>query len=251
MSETTAIQSFSGIQRVGFGSKEAARTDQIPKFSGKEGETARIAIIDPALLLRARAHFPAKKTEGVGYVLCKSTYREMGDLEVPDTIAYCCKALPESKIRMGTLIVKYDVNPRNGNVQAQTGPDGKPDAATVGFTPMAWIFSPTKYEAIADLLTAEYDLGQHDLIITCEDEEWQRLKITPAKTRIMNMPGFVERHGARIKAWVEFSQHKLAKEIAREYTDQELLEKLGGGTASAAPSVPEMKVPADIAAIFD
>lgn len=238
MSEQTALQTFSGIAQTSFGDRDAARTDQIPTYKATEKRKDRIAIIDASKLSVARthAHFSDKKGEGLGYVICKSKYALKGGVEVPVEVAKCCEYLPDARKRCGTWIIRYACDPN-------TGRPLKP----LDYTLMAWIFTGRTFENLFTI-NEEYTkdgvngLELVDLVIDCEDTEYQKIKIIPSPNRIAAMEQFKKDHAQEVEDWVKAMAPRMAKALGREVTDQQILAVAGGGASSSGGPAPDVNV---------
>jgi hypothetical protein len=243
---TQAMTRFTGVQQTKFSDRAAAKGDQTPVYKAKKGIIDRIAILDPNIMDVGRAHghfVEGQKGQGLGYVLCKSTYKREGDFEVPENVALCCQQLPEARKRLATFIIRYSVDPKSG---MPTKP--------LDFTLLAWVFSPEKFTDLDTLAQQGYDLGATDLIVNCEDDNYQKIKFFPAKECVRAMPEFKSRYGAQLDSFVAAMRPKLARVIGRDVTDQEILEKAGNGRDSQAVGagrrVEPMQVPDDVAGLF-
>lgn len=235
---STALTTISGVQRTSFGDANAAKTDNIPTYKGKKGITERIAVISAANLIVGRSHF--SDVQGVGYVLCRSTFKRSGDVEVPESIAQCCQMLPEARKRCTTFIIKY-----------ATDKNGKP-TQPLEFNMMAWVFGPEKFEKLHAIHT-EHGLENVDLLVTCEDEQFQKLTFVPTSRErcYRALPAFKQRYDQTIADWVRAMQGKLERNIGREVSDADLIKKLGTGAgAASASSVAPMTAAPEIAALF-
>lgn len=194
---------------------EGVRSSQVDGYKLKEGQTDRVAIIDPNLVVVGRQHFGG---EGVGYVLCKSVYKMEGQVEVLDRKALCCTHMGEPKLRIVTPIVRYTTKP-TGEV-----------IAPLTLEYFTWRIGPEMFGQLR-ATHKEWDLSQHDLLLTCEDEKFQRINITIAKERVISAPQIKEKFDAEIGAFITGVVPKMTKAIGNELTDDQLLQKLGRGAA--------------------
>lgn len=255
---TTAVQTFSGVQRTSFADRDAAKSDQVPTYKAKVGTIDRISLVSkdrieaPALAV-ARVHSdfsddPAKK--GLGYILCKSTFKRQGDMEVPDTVATCCKLMGESKKRCAAMIIKY--------ASTSNGQPSKP----VSFQPLVWLFPPDKFEnlfTIHDEFAERNEAGditvsglnKVDLIISCEDEKFQKIKIVPSPQCVQNHPSFAESFGATLSEWEKSVSTRLDRILGREISDEILVQTFGAGSGGVAvTTVAPMTAPKEIDDLF-
>lgn len=261
---TTAMSPFGGMKATTFADRDSARSDQFPMYKGKTDQTDRIAIINPDFLLVApsHAHFTEKGSaeKGLGYILCKSERKMQEGFEIVTREAACCRLIGEARKRCGTLIVKFDADQRTGKV---IGPP-------VRFSLMGWVFSPKTYEklyTIFDEYTERAEDGSItknglacvDLIVACEDEEYQKITITPSNPNgsVRANPKFNEQYGKTLNDWFAGMSARFAKQVARDVSEQEIIAKLGGGSAAGgngeAPRTGRVaeQVPEEVDSLFN
>ena len=141
------------IQSFGF-ENDDIKGGVFTKFKGKKGEIARIGIIytDPkAMFVGAKAHFKDR------FFLCKS--------------GICCDKLGPSKYRVGCAIVKYNTD-RMGTPKTPFSYELYP-----------WLFSESTFIKLKTL-NSEFPLASHDIKISCTNDEYQHLDITPCNETI-------------------------------------------------------------------
>ena len=124
------------------------------KYKGKKGVIDRGGIVfaDPkAMFAGAKIHYydPQKK-----YFLCKN--------------GLCCEKLGPPKWRVGMGMIQYATE-KNGAMKAPFNYEIKP-----------WIFSETTFAKLKSL-NNEFPLATHDIKISCTNEEYQHLDITPCQ----------------------------------------------------------------------
>ncbi len=255
---TTAISTFSGVQRTSFADRDAARSDQVPTYKAKVGAIDRISLVSdrkgpPALVVaRVHAHFSEDKAKkGLGYVLCKSTFKKQGDMEVPETVATCCRLMGDARKRCAALVIKYNADPKNGQPT-------KP----VGFQALVWLFPPDKFENLFTIHEEFADkdeegnitnsgLNKVDLLISCEDELYQKIKIVPSPTCVQNHPTFVAEYGQTLLDWEKNIGPRLDRVVAREVSDEMIVAAMTGqGAGVAAANVAPMQAPKEIDDLF-
>lgn len=127
------------------------------KYKGKKGEVHRGAIVftDPkAMFVGAKIHFKEK------FFLCKNSI--------------CCEKLGSPKWRVGMVLVKYNTD-KLGQPKTPFSYDLYP-----------WLFSETTFVKLKTL-NNEFPLATHDIKISCSNEEYQHLDITPCQESIWQL----------------------------------------------------------------
>lgn len=198
-------------------------------FKGRKNSVDRIAIVNANNLRWHRVHYDSGKK---GYVLCNSKYKRVGKGEVIDgKPALCCQKMDEPKKRFGAFVVQYG-----------TTPDGKL-VKPLTYTTRLWRFSESHFVQLRDI-NAEFPLDQHDLVIRCTDENFQKMTITAAKESVIRLEKFPEKDKKDIAEWVKAMLPKVNKSLGRKLTDAQLLERLG--MATSARTVAQESVVGDI-----
>jgi hypothetical protein len=126
----------------------------LEKYKGKKGEVHRCSLIftDPkAMFAGAKSHFKER------YFLCKKSI--------------CCEKLGAAKWRVGSVIIKYGTD-KLGNIKTP-----------FNYEIFPWIFSETTFVKLKGINT-EFPLTTHDIKISCSNEEYQHLDITPCNESI-------------------------------------------------------------------
>jgi hypothetical protein len=124
------------------------------KYKGKKGEVHRCSIIftDPkAMFAGAKSHFKDR------YFLCKKSI--------------CCEKLGAPKWRVGSVIIKYATD-KLGNLKQPFSYELYP-----------WVFSETTFVKLKTI-NNEFPLTTHDIKISCGNEEYQHLDITPCNESV-------------------------------------------------------------------
>lgn len=137
---------------------------EIIQFKGKAGHTQRILLIDTvAVMVKQHYHRPSRK-----YIRC-----------IKDTNnGYCpaCDALGAPSQSFASNVIVYE-----------TTSDGQPVLDNNGhpkFHVAMWKFGADKFCLLRDLRKEWGDLRKHDLVISCSDEQFQRLTIVPSPTAL-------------------------------------------------------------------
>jgi len=199
------------IEEIGF-DDESVEVFEAEYYKGRKGYTDRIAL--PLLVkgkndqlvpftLKARVHYK----EGMGTFICRST---------PESQEICCKTLGEPTLRFGTILVQYS-----------TERDGKPKKP-FGFDLKFWYFSDKKFDKLRSL-HREFSLAERDILIGCDNDEFQHLTFTPCKESIMRAK---EELKTAIITQAEKMKNDLKKRLAKSRTIEEIKEELGLETSS-------------------
>lgn len=124
------------------------------KYKGVKNEIHRLAIVytDPkAMFAGSKIHFKER------YFLCKK--------------GKCCDICGPAKWRVGAVIVKYATD-KQGNLK-------KP----FSYELLPWLFSEATYIKLKTV-NSEFPLATHDMKISCTNDEFQHLDITPCNESI-------------------------------------------------------------------
>ena len=136
------------LQSFGFENEEI-KGGIFEKYKGKKGQVDRCAIVftDPkAMFVGAKIHFKER------FFYCKK--------------GLCCEKLGAPKFRIGSVIIKYGTD-KLGNPKAPFSYEVYP-----------WIFSDTAFIKLKTI-NNEFPLATHDIKISCDNDEYQHLNITP------------------------------------------------------------------------
>lgn len=196
-------------------------------YKGRANVTDRIGILVPSSITFGRTHY----TKETGYFLCQSEWKQSGGQEIVTKVAPCCDRLEAPRKRFACLVIHYTTNP--------TGALIKP----FSYQLKLWRFSDDRYIVLRDL-NREFPLAEHDVKITCTDDQFQKMTIMACRDRVVNTDAFKKQYGADMDAWVRASMTKLEKQVGKLFTPQELLQKLG---MAQAPTIVQQEAPiADI-----
>lgn len=144
--------------------REDIQTNKFKSYKGKEGKTDTVGFV---FVEKNKAYCGAHTHYKDRYFLCKST---------KENKAVCCTAHYDNnkpKYRIGGVIVKYELgkDPESGKQKL------------VGYEVLPWIFGPTMYNKLKEI-DKEFPFDQHDVKLTCTNENFQNIDITPCKTSI-------------------------------------------------------------------
>lgn len=164
------------------------------KYKGKKGETHRIGLVytDPKLMFSgAKIHFKDR------YFICKK--------------GKCCEILGPARWRVGALVVKYATD-RNGNPK-------KP----FGFDIYPWVFGEQTYAKLKSA-NSEFSLTNHDIKITCDNDEYQHLNINACQESIWTSK---EELKTAVLSQAKPYWESLKRTIASDLSVEEINELLG------------------------
>jgi len=185
-------------------------------YKGRMNVIDRIGILVPNEITYGRVHFVDK----VGYFICHSEWKLVGGQDVCAKIAPCCERLEAPDKRFACLIIQYNTNPQGALVQP------------FSYSLKLWRFSGAKYVELREA-NKEFPLADHDMKLHCTEEQYQRITMQACKDKVVNQDAFKKRYGAEVAEWVKAASNKLAGQVAKSFTPQELLEKLGMAQAPA------------------
>jgi hypothetical protein len=134
------------LELFGFDNEEI-KGGMYDKYKGKKNETHRCGIIysDPkAMLAGMKVHFKER------FFQCKK--------------GKCCEICGPAKWRVGAVLIKYGTD-KHGAIKKPFSYDLYP-----------WIFSEATYVKLKGI-NSEFSLANHDIKISCDNEEYQHLNI--------------------------------------------------------------------------
>jgi hypothetical protein len=135
------------LELFGFDNEEI-KGGMFDKYKGKKGETHRCAIVysDPkAMVAGTLSHYKER------FFRCKK--------------GKCCEVCGPAKWRVGAVLIKYATD-KLGTIKKPFSYDLYP-----------WIFSEATYGKLK-AINSEFPLANHDIKISCDNEEYQHLNIT-------------------------------------------------------------------------
>jgi hypothetical protein len=187
-------------------------------YKGRKGVTDRIGLL--ALPLGARVHFKP----GIGYLQCLSKWTSQivagAKLDVCVKRAACCVHCDSPRKRFITPIVQYATQP-NGQL-----------TPTFGYGLKAFLYSDDKYIAMRGI-HSEFSLLDHDLLVTCTEEQYQKLTMAPCKQALWKSEKLPKELREEIKLWVDSQRPKMGRMLGKKLNENELLVKLGIATPQA------------------
>lgn len=199
--------------------REDIQSSKFKSYKGKGGQTDMIGFVfpeKPQAFCGAKIHYKDR------YFICKSTKEQK---------AICCTASYQNntpKWRIGAVIVVYQIgkDPDSGKQKL------------VSYEVMPWVFGESMYDKIKKL-DSEWPLDQHDLKITCTNEDFQNIDITPCKTSIWrNNEKLKEQIMAQFAAIMEDAKKNLGSNLNVE----EIKELLGVETPGSEDAAVDVSV---------
>ena len=199
---------------------ESISTSDFEVFKGRKAHVDRIGILMPRSVTFGRVHFIPEK----GYYLCNSTFTVKNGQEIPTRIASCCERLDSPRKRFAVPVCHYN-----------TTPDGSL-VAPFGYKLKVWRFSEQVYVTLRTS-HKEFPLDQHDLLVRCEDEQYQKIQLQSCRESIVNREDFKKNFGPLVEAFLASLAGKLERTVGRRADTKEWNELLGGAAGAAAPAL--------------
>jgi hypothetical protein len=173
------------------------------KYKGKKGETHRGSFIytDPkAMFVGGKTHFKDR------YFLCKKSI--------------CCEKLGAPKWRVASVLIKYGTD-KIGNIKMPF---------EYGLFP--WFFSETTFMKLKGI-NSEFPLTTHDIKISCTNEEYQHLDITPCSESIWQAKAELK---AKVLEEAKPIWDYIKKGVAGDLSIEEIKDLLSMGGTTADPT---------------
>jgi len=165
----------------------------------------------------ARVHYNEKfKNLGVFFCLSKPGHTEV-----------CCENAGKPTLKIGMLVVHYQTD--------KSGALNKP----FNYVVKPWIFSEAKYNSLK-MKNKEFPLISHDLMVTCTEEDYQKLDFSPCKDAAWRANSDVEN---QILDEAASMMQTLQRELGRERNLDELREAFGlssGAVPADTPSADDL-----------
>lgn len=174
----------------------------IEQYKGRKG------IVDRMFLL-FNTHLKAKVHYNGRYIICHSKTSDKGE---------CCEVLNgDPKLRFANVVCQYATN-KDG---ALSNP--------FGWAVKSFIFSEQRYVDLRQI-HAEHDLTKVDLQSRCDDEQYQKLTLTPCKQSALieldkKNPGLLK----KVMAEADEIRKKLKHKLGSDMTITEIKELVGKG----------------------
>jgi len=193
----------------------------LDRYKGRKGATDRIVLVSKTLL-RGNSHWFNSRT-----FRCLT--------ENPESPAICCEKLGAPTQKFAMVIFHYTADQAGEIV----------DPAKCQGVLKIWVLTESKYQELSGvhkqwpLLDAGFDKPQHDLLIVCTEEQYQRMTLTPTPTT----------HWKSKEAWyktittrVNLAKDRLAMALGKRLPETEVKEILG----ITVPTLPPTKSAGDI-----
>lgn len=215
-----AEETFS--EAIGF-DDESVSSNRFEKYKGRKGYTDRIGMAHlkdgKPIVQKAKVHY----IEGVGNVIANDyTIAEFG----------------EPQLKFATIVVVYRTD--------KFGKMEKVDGKLLPPTCKYFVFNAPKYESLRKA-NSEFPLDKHDLLVSCAEEQYQQLSFQSCKESVWQIPEF------KMKELVLSQVEKLAKhlegQLGQKLTPQQIKEKRGESTGTAAAEETPLDANAVIAAL--
>ena len=177
---------------------EEIRGGMYARYKGKKNETDRIAIVysDPkAMFAGTKVHYKDR------YFVCKK--------------GICCEKLGPPKWRVGAVLIKYRTD-KQGNIK-------KP----FEYELLTWSFSEQTYVKLKNV-NSEFPLASHDVKVSCTNEEYQHLDITPCNECIWTAKDELK---AEVLEAAKPIWDSLKKGLASDLSVEDIKDLLGEGVA--------------------
>lgn len=211
-----------GFVDMTFGENDNHVGNKTRRFKGREGEQYRVSFAwyhkkeDGSLDLN-KPHFIGCNRhyiKGAGFVLDKG----------PE---YAKLAGGPAKQAVGTVIVVWPTD-GSGNLDTEKFKSGQ------GFQVMPWVFSGKVYRDIRNICS-EFGPADHDIKISCEDTQYQKMTFTPARqsifAQLQNSEKGSDMHSVILEE-VEKISESIAMDMAQDLTLDQIKERLGGTPAT-------------------
>lgn len=170
------------------------------KFKGKKNQVDRAGIVytDPkSMFAGSKVHFKER------FFLCKK--------------GECCDKLGPAKWRVGAVIIKYGTD-RQGTVKSP-----------FTYELLPWLFSEQTYIKLKNT-NSEFPLATHDIKISCTNEEYQHLDITPCSESIWTAKEELKKKILEeAKPLWDFVKRSIANDLSVEEIRDLLGMSVGGG----------------------
>lgn len=191
------------------------------RYKGKEDQTDRIVVVSKALL-RGNSHWFNNRT-----FRCLT--------ENPEKPAICCEKLGAPTQKFAMVVFHYTAD-KAGEITDSTKCQG---------VLKIWLLTESRYQELSGihkqwpLLDGGFDRPQHDLLITCTEEQYQRMTIKPTATA----------HWKSKDTWynaitqrVEKAKDHLGRSLGKKLPEKDVKEILG----LSVPATPPTAAPGDI-----
>lgn len=180
---------------------------QFERYKGRKGQTDRIGFVSKTLLRGWRFYVEAKR----------ASFRAPTD---PVTLKRVTDVLGQPEQRFALVLFHYATDDKGALL----------DEAKCAGKLKLWVLSEARYLEISNLarewplLDSGPDGAQHDLMVTCTEEKYQRMQFQPTKNaQWKTKPNWYEAISEKAKS----ATAKLPLALGRQLNDAEIIELLG------------------------
>jgi len=173
------------------------------KYKGVEGEKHRIGLLWP-------------KEKGQGPFVMKDTWYLDKYIIAEGHEAFLEKLVPP-KTRLGCLVIKYKTK-KDGSLLKREG-----EPLPFDFEVLEWVFTEKKFNQLKTL-HSEWNLKEHDLMVSCTGEKFQALELVPCKESVWQLK---QEYKDAIYAETVVARPNLVRSLGQVVTSDELKELLG------------------------
>lgn len=210
---------------------DSVTASEFDAYKGRKDVTDRLTILLPKRIQFGRVHYVDEK----GYYICLTGFKKQGGQEIPQApVQACCNRLDMPQQRFSALVVHYDTTPKGQLVEP------------FGFKLKVWRFGARTFEQIR-AANEQWPLDQHDLMVKCTDDKYQRVEMQSCKNSIAAADPFIKKYGKDLQDWVSAMLVKLPQTVGRRLDAAGWAELLG----AAAPGVANVAAAAADAPIDD
>lgn len=210
------------VEVIGF-DREDIKPQSFKGIKFKQGKTVKGAIVfldeSTSPLKHIKAHYHNR------YFECKST---------KDNKEICCTHAYKNNVaknRIGAPLVLYEIS----TMKDETG---KAKEKLTGYEVVPWMFNEKVYAQLVSI-NSEYPLKNHDIKITCDNEEYQNLTINNSNTCYWRLKKELEN---RIVEEAKVVFENIDKGLAQVLSIEEIREVLGIDSAGTDDAATDMSL---------
>lgn len=191
-------------------SDESIRLTEVVYFKGEKAQKKRVFMMSEKPKF-ARVHYAN------GYFVCQSTFESRDGAQVCTKRAKCCElAGAGPKLRFGAVVLVYATR-KDGTILTK-------DPTALDFEFQIWAFGEDKFGSLR-VKNEEWGLTDHDLLISCTDEQYQKIDIDVMKSALWKTNPSLK---ARVEAaWAAYNMKDTQKFLGRVLSESEIATKLG------------------------
>lgn len=183
-------------------SDESIKTGDFDIYKGTTKRVDRISMLTPRDIAFGRVHY-IEHAELGGYTVCESKWGRQGKNEVLLQQAICCERAGMPKKRFAALVIHYTTDPTGKLI------------SPFSFGLKVWRFNETTYEMLRNT-GREYPLDQHDMLVACTDEQYQKVTLSSCKEAICRTELFGKQFGEEVAAFISMTSPRLDRAVARK-----------------------------------